>query len=160
MGSRVSQTIMKGKIIYMYMYSTPIIKVLYFLNSKRNVVILNRRNSTTRVLHVSFSGNMQSSNILNHDCAWKSYRGMECDLNGFQRIRYANGHVDILYSYDVSFAIQYIIFPFLWNTCTGSTCTRACVHLHSFAGYYLYTPLFKIIMWPMHVCIPTYMYMY
>ena len=29
---------------------------------------------------------------------------MECDLNGFQRIRYVNGHVDIFYSYDVSFA--------------------------------------------------------
>ena len=40
------------------------------LNSKRNVVILNRRhNSTTRVLHVSFTGNMQSNIILNHDCA-------------------------------------------------------------------------------------------
>ena len=75
------------------------------LNSKRNVVILNRRhNSTTRVLHVSFSGNMQSNIILNHDCA---YRGMECDLNGFQSIRYVNGHVDILYSYDISFAVQY-----------------------------------------------------
>ena len=33
--------------------------------------------------------------------------GMECDLNGFQSIRYVNGHVDILYSYDVSFAVQY-----------------------------------------------------
>ena len=44
--------------------------VTYILNSKRNVVILNRRhNSTTRVLHVSFSGNMQSNIILNHDCA-------------------------------------------------------------------------------------------
>ena len=51
---------------------------------------------------------MQSNIILNHDCAWKSYRGMECDLNGFQSIRYVNGHVDILYSYDVSFAVQYI----------------------------------------------------
>ena len=50
---------------------------------------------------------MQSNIILNHDCAWKSYRGMECDLNGFQSIRYVNGHVDILYSYDVSFAVQY-----------------------------------------------------
>ena len=83
----------------------------YILNSKRNVVILNRRhNSTTRVLHVSFSGNMQSNIILNHDCAWKSYRGMECDLNGFQSIWYVNGHVDILYSFDVSFAVQYICF--------------------------------------------------
>ena len=45
--------------------------------------------------------------IWNHDCAWKSYRGMECDLNGNQSIRYVNGHVDILYSYDVSFAVQY-----------------------------------------------------
>ena len=44
------------------------------------------------VVHVSFSGNMQSNIILNHDCAWKSYRGMECDLNGFQSIRYVNGH--------------------------------------------------------------------
>ena len=34
--------------------------------------------------------------------------GMECDLNGFQSIQYVNGHVDILYSYDVSFAVQYI----------------------------------------------------
>ena len=51
---------------------------------------------------------MQSNIILNHDCAWKSYRGMECDLNGFQSIRYVNGHVDILYSYDVSFAVQYM----------------------------------------------------
>ena len=51
---------------------------------------------------------MQSNIILNHDCAWKSYRGMGCDLNGFQYIRYVNGHVDILYSYDVSFAVQYI----------------------------------------------------
>ena len=51
---------------------------------------------------------MQSHIILNHDYAWKSYRGMECDLNGFQRIRYVNGHVDILlYSYDISFAVQY-----------------------------------------------------
>ena len=50
---------------------------------------------------------MQSNIILNHDCAWKSYRGMECDLNGFQSIRYVNGHVDIFYSYDVSFAVQY-----------------------------------------------------
>ena len=33
---------------------------------------------------------------------------MECDLNGFQSIRCVNGHVDILYSYDVSFAVQYI----------------------------------------------------
>ena len=33
---------------------------------------------------------------------------MECDLNGFQSIRYVNGHVDILYSYNVSFAVQYI----------------------------------------------------
>ena len=32
---------------------------------------------------------------------------MECDLNGFQSIRYVNGHVDILYSYDVYFAVQY-----------------------------------------------------
>ena len=32
---------------------------------------------------------------------------MECDLNGFQSIRYVNGHVDILYSYDISFAVQY-----------------------------------------------------
>ena len=32
---------------------------------------------------------------------------MECDLNGFQRIRYVNGNVDILYSCDVSFAVQY-----------------------------------------------------
>ena len=31
---------------------------------------------------------------------------MECDLNGFQSIRYVNGHVDILYSYDVSFALE------------------------------------------------------
>ena len=82
--------------------------MINILNSKRNVVILNRRhNSTTRVLHVSFSGNMQSNIILNHDCACKSYRGMECDLNGFQSIRYVNGHVDILYSYDLSFAVQY-----------------------------------------------------
>ena len=28
-------------------------------------------------------------------------------MNGFQSIRYVNGHVDILYSYDVSFAVQY-----------------------------------------------------
>ena len=63
--------------------------VMKILNTKRNVVILNRRhNSTTRVLHVSFSGNMQSNIILNHERAWKSYRGMECDLNGFQSIRY------------------------------------------------------------------------
>ena len=47
------------------------------------------------------------SNILNHDCTWKSYRGMECDFNGFQSIRYVKGHVDILYSYNVSFAVQY-----------------------------------------------------
>ena len=33
---------------------------------------------------------------------------MECDLNGFQSIRYVNGNVDILYSYDVSFAVQCI----------------------------------------------------
>ena len=26
----------------------------------------------------------------------------------FQRIRYVNGHVDILYSYNVCFAVQYI----------------------------------------------------
>ena len=53
---------------------------------------------------------MQSNIILNRDCAWKSYGGggMECDLNRFQSIRYENGHVDILYSYDVSFAVQYI----------------------------------------------------
>ena len=55
-----------------------------------------------------FSGNMQSNIILKHDCAWKSYRGMECVSNGFQSIRYVNGHVDILYSYDVSFAVQYM----------------------------------------------------
>ena len=52
---------------------------------------------------------MQSNIILNHDCAWKSYRGMERDLNGFQSIRYVNGQVDILYSYDVSFAVQYML---------------------------------------------------
>ena len=51
---------------------------------------------------------MQSNIILNHDCAWKSYMGMECDMNGFQSIRYVNGHVDILYSYNISFAVQYI----------------------------------------------------
>ena len=53
---------------------------------------------------------MQSNIVLNHDCAWKSYRGIECDLNGFQSIRYVhvNGYFDILYSYDVSFAVQYI----------------------------------------------------
>ena len=34
--------------------------------------------------------------------------GMECDLNGFQSIRYVNGHFDILYSYNVSFAVQYV----------------------------------------------------
>ena len=51
---------------------------------------------------------MQPNIILNHDCAWKSYRGMECDLNGFQSIWHVNGHVDILYSYNVSFAVQYI----------------------------------------------------
>ena len=78
---------------------------VYILNSKRNVILNRQHNSTTRVLHVSFSGNMQSNIILNHDCAWKSYRGMECDLNGFQSIRYVNGHVDILCSY-VSFAVQ------------------------------------------------------
>ena len=33
---------------------------------------------------------------------------MECDLNDFQRIWYVNSHVDILYSYDVSFAVQYM----------------------------------------------------
>ena len=32
---------------------------------------------------------------------------MECNLNGFQSIRYVNGYFDILYSYDVSFAVQY-----------------------------------------------------
>ena len=32
---------------------------------------------------------------------------MECGLNGFQSIRYVNSHFDILYSYDVSFAVQY-----------------------------------------------------
>ena len=31
---------------------------------------------------------------------------MECDLNGSQSIRYVNGHVDILYSSGVSFAVQ------------------------------------------------------
>ena len=30
---------------------------------------------------------------------------MECDLNGFQSIRYVNGHFDILYSYDVSLLV-------------------------------------------------------
>ena len=92
------------------------LQMLNILNSKRNVVILNRRhNSTTRDLHVSF---LQSNIILNHDCAWKSYRGTECDLNGFQSIRYVNGHVDILYSYDVSFAVQYMyhrIFSYSYN---------------------------------------------
>ena len=34
---------------------------------------------------------------------------MECDLNGFQSIRYANGHVDILYLY-ISFAVQYTLY--------------------------------------------------
>ena len=38
--------------------------------------------------------------------------GWNATLNGFQSIRYVNGHVDILYSYDVSFAVQYI------STCT------------------------------------------
>ena len=67
------------------------------LNSKRNVVILNsRHNSTTRVLHASFSGNMQSNIILNHDCAWKSYRGMKCDLNGFQSITQIGEHVCVV----------------------------------------------------------------
>ena len=42
---------------------------------------------------------MQFNIILNHDCAWKAYRGMECDLNGFQSIRYVNGHVDICSAY-------------------------------------------------------------
>ena len=58
---------------------------------------------------------MQSNIILNHDCAWKSYTGMECDLNGFQSIRYVNGHVDILYSYDVSFAVQYMLINYLFE---------------------------------------------
>ena len=40
---------------------------------------------------------------------------MECDLNGFQSIRYVNGYFDILYSYDVSFAVQYIYI----NVCTN-----------------------------------------
>ena len=53
---------------------------------------------------------MQSNIILNHDCAWKSYRGMESNWNGFQSIRYVNDHVDILYSYNVSFAVQYYIY--------------------------------------------------
>ena len=44
--------------------------------------------------------------------------GMECDLNGFQSIRYVNGHVDILYSYDVSFAVQYIIQKPTCESCT------------------------------------------
>ena len=52
---------------------------------------------------------MQPNIILNHDCAWKSYKGMECDLNGFQSIRYVNGHFDILYSYDVYFATLFLI---------------------------------------------------
>ena len=52
--------------------------------------------------------------------------GMECDLNGFQSIRYVNGDVDILYSY-VSFAVQYThrersflygILKFLQNQCS------------------------------------------
>ena len=34
-------------------------------------------------------------------------RRIECDLNGFQSIPYVNGHFDILYSYNVSFAVQY-----------------------------------------------------
>ena len=44
---------------------------------------------------------------------------MECDLNGLQRIRYVNGHVDILYSYDVSFAVQYMYISFTEETDFG-----------------------------------------
>ena len=40
---------------------------------------------------------------------------MECDLNGFQSIWDVNGNVDILYSYDVSFAVQYICMICLSN---------------------------------------------
>ena len=57
---------------------------------------------------------------LNHDCAWKSYRGMECDLNGLKSIWYVNGHVDILYSYDVSFAVQYT-YTFIFHCLVKKT---------------------------------------
>ena len=54
------------------------------LNSKRNVVILNRRhNSTTRDLHVSFSGNMQSNIILNHYLCLKILYGDGMRLKWF-----------------------------------------------------------------------------
>ena len=93
------------------------------------------KSSTTRVLHVSFSGNMQSNIILNHDCAWKSYRGMECDLNGFQSIWYVNGHVDILYSYNISFAVQYIMSVNMcyfnqWFVLAKACCRTARYNVH------------------------------
>ena len=53
---------------------------------------------------------------------------MECDLNlnGFQSIRCVNGHVDILYSYDVSFAVQYS-WDFCFYICQVK-CTFESVH--------------------------------
>ena len=36
----------------------------------------------------------------------------------FKSIRYVNGHVDILYSYNVSFAVQYISEYVLTAPCT------------------------------------------
>ena len=66
-----------------------------------------RHDFKTRVLHVSFSGNMQSNIILNNDCAWKSYRGME---------------------YNVSFAVQYtyVHVSKIRNTCVHTNGSGHC----------------------------------
>ena len=75
---------------------------------------------------------MQSNIILNHDCAWKSYRGMERVLNGFQSIRYVNGHVDVLYSCNVSFAVQYIWPVYKSNSSYLKQPTCACLFFKGF----------------------------
>ena len=55
---------------FTYVYAAHATTAIYTEQQKKRQVILNRRhNPTTRVLHVSFSGNMQSNIILNHDCA-------------------------------------------------------------------------------------------
>ena len=56
---------------------------------------------------------------------------MECDLNGFQSIRYVNGHVDILYSYNVSFAVQYSYSVFIQEDQLEELAMELCTYTHN-----------------------------
>ena len=74
---------------------------------------------------------------------------MECDLNGFQSIRYVNSHVDILYSYDISFAVQYKLFVFMFLLCFHALSTQQGGYVRATNLYYYY---YQVYMVPGKIC--------